>query len=49
MLFPEKLREKEFIRLVMVKPPDEENPEGFSFVKFVKNFDEYLEDRKSVV
>lgn len=43
MLFPEKLREKEFIRLVMVKPPDEENPEGFSFVKFVKNFDEYLE------
>lgn len=43
MLFPENLKEKEFIRLVMIKPPDEEHPEGFSFTKFVKSFNEYLE------
>lgn len=24
MLFPEKLKEKEYVRMVMIKPPDEE-------------------------
>lgn len=43
MLFPGKLKEKEYVRMVMIKPPDEEHPDGVIVTKFVKSFNEYLD------
>lgn len=42
MLFPSKLKEKEYIRLVMIKPPSEENLNPVSFVRYAKDFQEYV-------
>lgn len=41
MVFPAELKENEYVRLLMIKPPSEENPNPIPFQRFAKNFDEY--------
>ena len=41
MLFPAELKENEYVRLVMIKPPSEENPNPIPFAKYAKDFQEY--------
>ena len=43
MLFPAELKENEYVRLVVVKPPTPENPEPIPKALFVKDFQEYAD------
>lgn len=42
MVFPSEMKENEYVRLVMIKPPSEEDSKPIPFARYAKDFQEYV-------